>query len=104
MSTRYVWGQYTRQLQTGYRTRYREVTEDGVYHSWHIEIGDSFYIGSNYSFSTTSGSYSYSGGSFSTFIRYYYFMVGSFFFICNKKIYYFFFMWSRFSSYIITYK
>lgn len=63
MSTRHVWGQYTRQLQTGYRTRYREVVASNFeFHSFNANK-TSFYIGSNYYFSTSSGSFSYSGGT-----------------------------------------
>lgn len=66
MSTRHVWGQYTRQLQTGYRTRYREVVENRVQHTWNADRDTPFYIGTNYYFSTSSGSFSYSGGSYHT--------------------------------------
>ena len=62
-TTRYVWGQYTKQLQTGYRTRYREVVANNFeFHSFNANK-TSFYIGSNYYFSTSSGSFSYSGGT-----------------------------------------
>lgn len=64
MSTRHVWGQYQRQAQTGYRTRYREVTESyGTITFTGYEQGDTFLIGKSYYFSSTSGTYSLSSTS-----------------------------------------
>lgn len=60
MSTRYVWGQYTRQLQTGYRTRYRSQVSNITKMDFHFSMtdGQSFQIGSSYYFSESSGYYS----------------------------------------------
>lgn len=62
MSTRYVWGRYTAVQQIGYRTRYREVTEDGG-RGYSVNIGSSttVQIGSGYSFSQTSGTFTRTG-------------------------------------------
>ena len=62
MSTRYVWGRYTAVQQIGYRTRYREVTEDGG-RGYSVSIGSSttVQIGSGYSFSQTSGTFTRTG-------------------------------------------
>ena len=62
MSTRYVWGKYTKQVETGYRTVYQETYEtkknsNGLFH-FSIDDGQQYAIGSSYYFSTSTGSYS----------------------------------------------
>lgn len=62
MSTRYVWGKYTREVRTGYRTVYEETYEtkknsNSLFH-FSLDDGQQYAIGSSYYFSTSSGSYS----------------------------------------------
>lgn len=60
MSTRYVWGQYTKQTQQNTVTRYREEKEEKTPISVKLSVSDGqrYSIGSSYSFSTISGRYS----------------------------------------------
>lgn len=67
MSTRYVWGKYTREIRTGYRTVYEESTENIGRFQFRLTDGQSYAIGSGYSFSKYSGSYSTTGNSYYTF-------------------------------------
>ena len=62
MGARYVWGRYTAVQQIGYRTRYREVTEDGG-RGYSVNIGSSItvQISSGYSFSQKSGTFTRTG-------------------------------------------
>ena len=64
MSTRVVWGQYTRELKTGLRIRYKEKKEEisnPVNFNFNMTDGQQYQIGSSYYFSTSSGYYSLSG-------------------------------------------
>ena len=67
MSTRYVWGKYTREVRTGYRTVYEEYTENVGRFQFNMTDGQSYAIGSGYYFSKYSGSYSTTGNSYYTF-------------------------------------
>ena len=67
MSTRYVWGVYTREVRTGYRTVYEEYTENVGRFQFNMTDGQSYAIGSGYYFSKYSGSYSTTGNSYYTF-------------------------------------
>lgn len=67
MSTRYVWGKYTREVRTGYRTVYQEETENIGRFQFNMTDGQSYAIGSGYYFSKYSGSYSTTGNSYYTF-------------------------------------
>lgn len=67
MSTRYVWGKYTREVRTGYRTVYEEYTKNVGRFQFNMTDGQSYVIGSGYSFSKYSGSYSTTGNSYYTF-------------------------------------
>ena len=71
MSTRYVWGQYTRQTQTGTRVVYEETyeTEQNSHNLFHFNMtdGQQYSIGSSYSFSTYSGSYSATNNRYYTY-------------------------------------
>lgn len=73
MSTRYVWGQYTRQLQTGYRTRYTYDTQDEPYYRVNASNGKTITIGTSFSFSEYSGTFSlrnYTSYSLSSYENY----------------------------------
>lgn len=61
-TTRHVWGQYTREVETGYRTRYRDIPSSGT-GRYNVSIGSSttFQMGSGYTFSTISGTYTRTG-------------------------------------------
>ena len=67
MSTRYVWGKYTREVRTGYRTVYEEYTKNVGRFQFNMTDGQSYAIGSGYYFSKYSGSYSTTGNSYYTF-------------------------------------
>ena len=67
MSTRYVWGKYTREVRTGYRTVYEEYTDNIGRFQFNMTDGQSYAIGSGYYFSKYSGSYSTTGNSYYTF-------------------------------------
>lgn len=67
MSTRYVWGVYTREVRTGYRTVYEEYKENIGRFQFNMTDGQSYSIGSGYYFSKYSGSYSTTGNSYYTF-------------------------------------
>lgn len=71
MSTRYVWGKYNRQSNTGYRTRYRQV--ETKVRPIDVEIsmvdGQTYYIGAGYSFSDSTGRYSTTGNTAYTYKR-----------------------------------
>ena len=67
MSTRYVWGVYTREVRTGYRTVYQEYTDNIGRFQFNMTDGQSYAIGSGYYFSKYSGSYSTTGNSYYTF-------------------------------------
>lgn len=67
MSTRYVWGQYTKQTQTDYVTRYRAASsstdDEGHSNSSYLnfsglEVGETIYIGKSYSISSYTGAFS----------------------------------------------
>ena len=67
MSTRYVWGQYTKQTQTDYVTRYRAASsstdDEGHSNSSYLnfsglDVGDTIYIGKSYSISSYTGAFS----------------------------------------------
>lgn len=63
MGARYVWGKYTAVQQVGLRTRYQQVSENisGSVTVSNIGVNDTFYVGSGYSFSSVSGTYSLTG-------------------------------------------
>lgn len=63
-TTRHVWGKYTRQVETGYRTRYRDSSSSSS-GTYTVSIGQSttFQMGSGYTFSTTTGVYTRKGVS-----------------------------------------
>lgn len=69
MSTRYVWGRYTAQLINTTRTRYRQVTENINSMQFHFSMtdGQTYQIGSGYSFSESSGSYYTTGNKTYTY-------------------------------------
>ena len=69
MSTRYVWGRYTAQLINTTRTRYRQVTEKISSMQFHFSMtdGQTYQIGSGYSFSESSGSYYTTGNKTYTY-------------------------------------
>lgn len=63
-TTRHVWGKYTRQVETGYRTRYRDNADTTARGRYTVTLGEdvtSFQMGSGYTFSTTRGTYSRTG-------------------------------------------
>lgn len=66
MSTRYVWGQYTRQTQTDYVIRYRAASSStdadgnsntGYLNFTALDVGDTVYIGKSYSISSYTGEF-----------------------------------------------
>ena len=61
MGARYVWNRYTAVQQTGYRTRYRAVTESVSDFKFTLSQGDQFTISSSYSISQSTGTLSQSG-------------------------------------------
>ena len=63
-TTRYVWGQYTKDSQIGYRTRYRDSSSSSS-GRYTVNIGQSttFQMSSGYTFSKTSGRYTKTGVS-----------------------------------------
>lgn len=69
MSTRYVWSRYTAQLINTTRTRYRQVTEKISSMQFHFSMtdGQTYQIGSGYSFSESSGSYYTTGNKTYTY-------------------------------------
>lgn len=67
MGKRYVWGKYTAIQQSGYRTRYKEVTENVGRFEFDMTDGQSYAIGDDYVFSAISGNYSTTGNSYYTF-------------------------------------
>ena len=74
MSTRYVWGKYTREVRSEYRTVYQEETEtkknsQGMF-SFNMTDGQRYAIGSSYYFSKYSGTYSTSGNKYYTYKQY----------------------------------
>lgn len=71
MSTRYVWGKYTRQAKTGTRTVYEETYEtkknsNALFH-FNMTDGQEYSIGSSYYFSKYSGSYSATNNRYYTY-------------------------------------
>ena len=63
-TTRHVWGKYTREVEIGYRTRYRDNAERTSKGNYYVSLGvdvTSFQIGSGYTFSKTSGRYTRTG-------------------------------------------
>ncbi len=70
MGARYVWNRYTAVQQQGFRTRYREIKEDignpGNFH-FNMTDGQTYSIGSGYSFSSSSGSYYTTGNKTYTY-------------------------------------
>lgn len=69
-TTRYVWGQYSKDSQIGYRTRYRETTSDEGYYLVSLGGSSTFQISSGYSFSSYSGTFSRTGVSTYTWNNY----------------------------------
>ena len=75
-TTRYVWGQYTKDSQIGYRTRYRitveETYKDNGLVNFHFSMSDgqSYAIGSSYYFSESSGSMYPTNLTYYTYDRY----------------------------------
>lgn len=67
MGKRYVWGKYTAIQQSGYRTRYKEVTENVGRFEFDMTDGQSYAIGDDYVFSAISGNYSTTGNTYYTF-------------------------------------
>lgn len=63
MGARYVWDKFSVVEQTGYRTRYREVSSSNTNLTIQKSNGATVSIGSSYSFSSTSGTFSTSGNS-----------------------------------------
>ena len=73
MGARYVWNRYTAVQQQGYRTRYREGREEianPVNFHFSMTDGQTYSIGSGYSFSTSTGSYYITGNKIYTYDRY----------------------------------
>lgn len=68
MSTRYVWGRYTAVPFQATRTRYRQV-QDAKYggHDFSMSRGQTYAIGSGYSFSNITGNYYTTGDTIYTF-------------------------------------
>ena len=63
-TTRHVWGKYTKEVEIGYRTRYRDNAERTSKGNYYVSLGKgvtSFQMGSGYTFSTTSGRYTRTG-------------------------------------------
>lgn len=67
MGKRYVWSKYTAIQQSGYRTRYKEVTENVGRFEFDMTDGQSYAIGDDYVFSAISGNYSTTGNTYYTF-------------------------------------
>lgn len=58
MSTRYVWGQYTREIEYGYTTTYTYTQEQVNYYA--VNVGTGFFnIGTGYTFSESTGEFYY---------------------------------------------
>lgn len=73
MGARYVWNRYTAVQQLGYRTRYREVREEisnPVNFNFNMTDGQTYSIGSGYSFSESTGSYYTTGNKTYTYEEY----------------------------------
>lgn len=69
MGLRYVWGRYTAIPVQSYRTRYRQVTEEIGRMDFHFTLddGQTYQIGSGYSFSEVTGSYYTTGNKTYTY-------------------------------------
>ena len=70
MGARYVWNRYTAVQQLGYRTQYREVKEEissPVDFNFNMTDGQTYSIGSGYSFSESTGLYHTTGNKTYTY-------------------------------------